>query len=137
MAPWCPACRSFQTTWQSLAEWSRDLDINVGVVDVTENPGMFRLDGVITLTVTELNTTISHQCTNRAWFTISHQCTDLAWFTISHQCTDLAWFTISHQCTDLAWLTTFAQLCWISLLSVLSCFRDVRLRVRHNLYYNL
>ena len=101
------------------------MDINVGVVDVTENPGMFRLDGVITLTVTELNTTISHQCTN------------LAWFTISHQCTDLAWFTISHQCTDLAWLTTFAQLCWISLLSVLSCFRDVRLRVRHNLYYNL
>ncbi|XP_070180635.1 thioredoxin-related transmembrane protein 1-like isoform X2 [Littorina saxatilis] len=40
MAPWCPACRSFQSTWQSLAEWSKDLDINVGLVDVTENPGL-------------------------------------------------------------------------------------------------
>ncbi|KAK7493422.1 hypothetical protein BaRGS_00015322 [Batillaria attramentaria] len=40
MAPWCPACRSFETTWRSLAEWSRDLDISVGVVDVTENPGL-------------------------------------------------------------------------------------------------
>ena len=62
MAPWCPACRSFQTTWQSLAEWSRDLDINVGVVDVTENPGMFKFDGVITLiTVIELSTTLYNQ----------------------------------------------------------------------------
>ena len=40
MAPWCPACRSFQSSWQSLADWSRDLDISVGVVDVTENPGL-------------------------------------------------------------------------------------------------
>ncbi|XP_025104249.1 thioredoxin-related transmembrane protein 1-like [Pomacea canaliculata] len=40
MAPWCPACRSFQPVWQGLAEWSRDLDINVAVVDVTENPGL-------------------------------------------------------------------------------------------------
>lgn len=41
MAPWCPACRSFQPVWQGLAEWSRDLDINVAVVDVTENPGKY------------------------------------------------------------------------------------------------
>jgi thiol-disulfide isomerase/thioredoxin len=41
MAPWCPACRSFQATWQSLAEWSKDLEINVGIVDITENPGLF------------------------------------------------------------------------------------------------
>ncbi|XP_064601622.1 thioredoxin-related transmembrane protein 1-like [Liolophura sinensis] len=38
MAPWCPACKSFETTWQSVASWSKDLDMNVGVVDVTENP---------------------------------------------------------------------------------------------------
>ena len=59
MAPWCPACRSFQTTWQSLAEWSRDLDINVGVVDVTENPGMFKFDGVVTLKYYTLQSVIS------------------------------------------------------------------------------
>ncbi|XP_076442499.1 thioredoxin-related transmembrane protein 1-like [Babylonia areolata] len=40
MAPWCPACRSFKSTWQSLAEWSKDLDMKVGVVDVTESPGL-------------------------------------------------------------------------------------------------
>ena len=39
MAPWCPACRQFSETWSKLADWSRDLDISVGVVDVTENPG--------------------------------------------------------------------------------------------------
>ncbi|XP_071163661.1 thioredoxin-related transmembrane protein 1-like [Mytilus edulis] len=40
MAPWCPACRQFSETWSKLADWSRDLDISVGVVDVTENPGL-------------------------------------------------------------------------------------------------
>jgi thiol-disulfide isomerase/thioredoxin len=40
MAPWCPACRQFSETWSKFADWGRDLDINVGVVDVTENPGM-------------------------------------------------------------------------------------------------
>ncbi|KAL8623866.1 hypothetical protein ACOMHN_002194 [Nucella lapillus] len=40
MAPWCPACRSFQSTWKSLADWSQDLDMKVGVVDVTESPGL-------------------------------------------------------------------------------------------------
>ena len=36
MAPWCPACRQFSETWSKFADWGRDLDINVGVVDVTE-----------------------------------------------------------------------------------------------------
>lgn len=40
MAPWCPACRQFTETWNKFADWGRDLDINVGVVDVTENPGL-------------------------------------------------------------------------------------------------
>ena len=40
MAPWCPACRQFSETWSKFADWGRDLDINVGVVDVTENPGL-------------------------------------------------------------------------------------------------
>lgn len=39
MAPWCPACRGFVETWDKFSEWSKDLDIKVGVVDVTENPG--------------------------------------------------------------------------------------------------
>lgn len=40
MAPWCPACRSFKETWSNLAKWGRDLDIQVGVIDVTESPGL-------------------------------------------------------------------------------------------------
>ncbi|XP_053386576.1 thioredoxin-related transmembrane protein 1-like [Mercenaria mercenaria] len=41
MAPWCPACRAFQETWDGFAKkWSRDLDIQVGVIDVTTSPGL-------------------------------------------------------------------------------------------------
>ncbi|XP_067680652.1 thioredoxin-related transmembrane protein 1-like [Haliotis asinina] len=40
MAPWCPACRSFKDTWASFAKWSKDLDVNIGIIDVTENPGL-------------------------------------------------------------------------------------------------
>ncbi|GFN85678.1 thioredoxin-related transmembrane protein 1 [Plakobranchus ocellatus] len=40
MAPWCPACRSFTEVWAEFATWSYDLDISVGVIDVTENPGL-------------------------------------------------------------------------------------------------
>ncbi|KAJ8309328.1 hypothetical protein KUTeg_014202 [Tegillarca granosa] len=40
MAPWCPACRGFTATWNKFSDWSKDLDIKVGVVDVTENPGL-------------------------------------------------------------------------------------------------
>ena len=41
MAPWCPACRSFTETWKKFAGWSDDLEFQVGVIDVTENPGIF------------------------------------------------------------------------------------------------
>ncbi|KAH9509359.1 Thioredoxin- transmembrane protein 1 [Bulinus truncatus] len=40
MAPWCPACRSFKDVWTEFAGWGYDLDISVGVIDVTENPGL-------------------------------------------------------------------------------------------------
>jgi len=40
MAPWCPACRAFQDAWSEFAGWGKDLDISVGVVDVTQNPGL-------------------------------------------------------------------------------------------------
>merc|ERR1712198_326833 len=40
MAPWCPACQGFKETWENYATWAEDLDINVAVVDVTDNPGM-------------------------------------------------------------------------------------------------
>ncbi|WAR20210.1 TMX1-like protein [Mya arenaria] len=39
MAPWCPACQSFKSTWDSFAQkWSRDLEVSVGTVD----NGVFR-----------------------------------------------------------------------------------------------
>ncbi|XP_052767749.1 thioredoxin-related transmembrane protein 1-like [Mya arenaria] len=41
MAPWCPACQSFKSTWDSFAQkWSRDLEVSVGTVDVTSSPGL-------------------------------------------------------------------------------------------------
>ncbi|ESO86866.1 hypothetical protein LOTGIDRAFT_235240 [Lottia gigantea] len=39
-APWCPACKNFQSTWEALAKWSDDLDVGIGQTDVTENPGL-------------------------------------------------------------------------------------------------
>jgi len=39
-APWCPACKSLQPIWEDFAAWSSDLNIKVGRVDVTSNPGM-------------------------------------------------------------------------------------------------
>jgi len=41
MAPWCPACRAFQATWDDFAKkWSRDLDVHIATIDVTQNPGL-------------------------------------------------------------------------------------------------
>jgi len=37
-APWCPACQSLKPTWKEFAGWSKDLDISVGVVDITTSP---------------------------------------------------------------------------------------------------
>ncbi|XP_067929738.1 thioredoxin-related transmembrane protein 1-like [Watersipora subatra] len=40
-APWCPACQSLKPTWQSFArQWSEDLSISVGLVDINKNPGL-------------------------------------------------------------------------------------------------
>ncbi|KAI3422232.1 hypothetical protein GPALN_012762 [Globodera pallida] len=39
-APWCPACKDLQKSWNSFADWSRDLNINVADIDVTTNPGL-------------------------------------------------------------------------------------------------
>jgi len=39
-APWCPACRGLQPTWEEFAGWSEDLEIGVGQVDVTVSPGL-------------------------------------------------------------------------------------------------
>merc|ERR1711981_244016 len=37
-APWCPACQSLKPSWNEFAGWSKDLDIKVGVVDITASP---------------------------------------------------------------------------------------------------
>ncbi|XP_077866277.1 thioredoxin-related transmembrane protein 1-like, partial [Saccoglossus kowalevskii] len=39
-APWCPACKGLEATWNNFAEWSDDLDITVAEVDVTQEPGL-------------------------------------------------------------------------------------------------
>jgi len=39
-APWCPACRALQPTWEEFAGWSEDLEVGVGQVDVTSSPGL-------------------------------------------------------------------------------------------------
>merc|ERR1719378_587099 len=39
-APWCPACRGLQPTWEDFAGWSEDLEIGIGQVDVTSSPGL-------------------------------------------------------------------------------------------------
>lgn len=39
-APWCPACKSLQSTWKDFATWSKALGIKVAQVDVTKSPGL-------------------------------------------------------------------------------------------------
>lgn len=40
IARWCPACKDLAKSWNSFAEWSKDLSVNVAEIDVTENPGL-------------------------------------------------------------------------------------------------
>jgi len=37
-APWCPACKSMTKTWNEFGEWSKDLDIGIGKIDITLSP---------------------------------------------------------------------------------------------------
>lgn len=39
-APWCPACQSLEPHWESFSSWSDELNIKVGNIDVTANPGL-------------------------------------------------------------------------------------------------
>ena len=39
-APWCPACKALNPTWDSIVNWAEDLSINVAEVDVAANPGI-------------------------------------------------------------------------------------------------
>lgn len=39
-APWCPACKALERTWNQYAEQSPGLGIKVGKVDVTTAPGL-------------------------------------------------------------------------------------------------
>ncbi|XP_021248155.1 thioredoxin-related transmembrane protein 4 isoform X2 [Numida meleagris] len=39
-APWCPACQQIELIWESFAKESEQLDITVGKVDVTQEPGL-------------------------------------------------------------------------------------------------
>ncbi|RWS26841.1 thioredoxin-related transmembrane protein 1-like protein [Leptotrombidium deliense] len=39
-APWCPACKSLKPQWDSFSSWSEDLNIKIGSIDVTANPGL-------------------------------------------------------------------------------------------------
>lgn len=51
-APWCPACQHLQNDWEGFAELSEALDISVGKVDVTRQPGMWKLSNTTIVTLT-------------------------------------------------------------------------------------
>ena len=38
-APWCPACRTLSPIWHNIAGWCADVNIKIGQVDITKNPG--------------------------------------------------------------------------------------------------
>lgn len=51
-APWCPACQRLEKHWDQLAEYLDPLNVNVGSVDVTEEPelnGRFMITSLPTI----------------------------------------------------------------------------------------
>lgn len=38
-APWCPVCQQMESAWEAFARDSDNLEISVGKVDVTQEPG--------------------------------------------------------------------------------------------------
>nr|ACO15609.1 Thioredoxin domain-containing protein 1 precursor [Caligus clemensi] len=40
-APWCPACRALQSSWEEFSTWSEDLHLHgIAQIDVTKGPGL-------------------------------------------------------------------------------------------------
>uniref|UniRef100_A0A8D0KNT4 Thioredoxin related transmembrane protein 4 n=1 Tax=Salvator merianae TaxID=96440 RepID=A0A8D0KNT4_SALMN len=39
-APWCPACQQMESAWEAFARNSENLELSVGKVDVTQEPGV-------------------------------------------------------------------------------------------------
>ncbi|GBN15903.1 Thioredoxin-related transmembrane protein 1 [Araneus ventricosus] len=39
-SPCCPACQQLEPLWKEFAEWSKDLGIKVGNIDVTTSPSL-------------------------------------------------------------------------------------------------
>eukprot|EP00096_Caligus_rogercresseyi_P007046 TRINITY_DN2434_c0_g1_i1.p1 TRINITY_DN2434_c0_g1~~TRINITY_DN2434_c0_g1_i1.p1 ORF type:complete len:258 (+),score=75.43 TRINITY_DN2434_c0_g1_i1:284-1057(+) len=40
-APWCPACRALQSSWEEFSTWSEDLHLKgIAQIDVTKSPGL-------------------------------------------------------------------------------------------------
>ncbi|KAJ8341764.1 hypothetical protein SKAU_G00340550 [Synaphobranchus kaupii] len=40
MPPWCPACQQIKEEWDTFSQHSAELDVSVGKVDVTQQPGL-------------------------------------------------------------------------------------------------
>ncbi|XP_050459361.1 thioredoxin-related transmembrane protein 1 [Cataglyphis hispanica] len=39
-APWCPACKALEPIWEDIALLKRNLNINIGKIDITDSPGL-------------------------------------------------------------------------------------------------
>ncbi|CAH1791256.1 unnamed protein product, partial [Owenia fusiformis] len=39
-APWCPACRQLEETWDKVAGWQKDFSVTIAKSDITENPSL-------------------------------------------------------------------------------------------------
>lgn len=39
-APWCPACKSLESTWTQFGSWSNNENVRTAKIDVTKSPGL-------------------------------------------------------------------------------------------------